>query len=79
MPSVNTMGAGLKTVDDHLAALATAAEAAVLQVGEDLSYPVGPVSRDRAACLHGMTGLVTCDKLTEAASRGAARGQRRPS
>jgi hypothetical protein len=26
--SVNTMGAGLKTVDDHLAALATAAEAA---------------------------------------------------
>jgi hypothetical protein len=25
--SVNTMGAGLKTVDDHLAALATAAEA----------------------------------------------------
>jgi hypothetical protein len=26
--SVNTMGAGLNTVDDHLAALATAAEAA---------------------------------------------------
>ena len=26
--SVNTMGAGLKSVDDHLAALATAAEAA---------------------------------------------------
>lgn len=26
--SVNTMAAGLKTVDDHLAALATAAEAA---------------------------------------------------
>jgi len=26
--SVNTMGAGLKTIDDHLAALATAAEAA---------------------------------------------------
>ena len=26
--SVNTMGVGLKTVDDHLAALATAAEAA---------------------------------------------------
>jgi len=26
--SVNTMGAGLKTVDDHLAALATMAEAA---------------------------------------------------
>jgi hypothetical protein len=26
--SVNTMGAGLKTVDDHLAALAKAAEAA---------------------------------------------------
>ena len=26
--SVNTMGAGRKTVDDHLAALATAAEAA---------------------------------------------------
>jgi hypothetical protein len=26
--SVNTMGAGLKTVDDHLAALAMAAEAA---------------------------------------------------
>jgi hypothetical protein len=26
--SVNTMGIGLKTVDDHLAALATAAEAA---------------------------------------------------
>jgi len=26
--SVNTMGAGLMTVDDHLAALATAAEAA---------------------------------------------------
>jgi hypothetical protein len=26
--SVNTMGAGLKTIDDHLAALATTAEAA---------------------------------------------------
>jgi hypothetical protein len=26
--SVNTMGAGLNTIDDHLAALATAAQAA---------------------------------------------------
>jgi hypothetical protein len=41
--SVNTMGAGLKTVDDHLAALATAAEAAkaVSGRGQTVVPPAG--------------------------------------
>jgi probable F420-dependent oxidoreductase len=41
--SVNTMGVGLKTVDDHLAALATAAEAAKTISG--LAHPAVPSDR----------------------------------
>jgi len=59
--SVNTMGAGLKTVDDHLAALAIAAEAAKTISG--LGHPVVPSAGTSSSTSNSGSGIPALDRM----------------
>jgi len=59
--SVNTMGAGLKTVDDHLAVLAIAAEAAKTISG--LGHPVVPSAGTSSSTSNSGSGIPALDRM----------------